>query len=166
MARGTVPAASASASATSYEYGEVERRRGGEAAVCTPTAPGPAAAARKSTTVLLYQNEANAPLLAEGDSAVVTAPAFRIGTQGARCHRAPGYVPQENRTGIGSLNAFNGRLPTRFAPQPQLLQSRSARRNDFEPERGIEPLTCSLRVSRSTPELLRPAGPDVNPVCV
>jgi hypothetical protein len=27
----------------------------------------------------------------------------------------------------------------------------------FEPERGIEPLTCSLRVSRSTPELLRPA---------
>ena len=39
-----------------------------------------------------------------------------------------------------------------------------AQTGDFvEPERGIEPLTCSLRVSRSTPELLRP-GRDVNPL--
>ena len=148
MARGTVPAASASASATSYEYGEVERRRSGG---LHPNRTWPRGGSSQEHDSSSVSERSKRTSTSGGDSAVVTAPAFRIGTQGARCHRAPGYVPQENRTGIGSLNAFNGRLPTRFAPQPQLLQSRSARRNDFEPERGIEPLTCSLRVSRSNP---------------
>ena len=73
--------------------------------------------------VLLYQAEASAPLVREGDSAVATGPEFRNGTLGARCHRAAEKVLQAKEAGIGSLNALDERSPTRVAPQTQTATS-------------------------------------------